>query len=101
MRAPSRTAAERNVDMKPTSLVAGFRAAVKYFLSLGRKLSVQRKNDIQLCETLSLGEKRFLAVVLVEQQKFLVGGAGNSVNLLAKLPGRSSSGLLKDEVHLL
>lgn len=87
--------------MKPISLVAGFRTALKYFLSLGHKLSVQRKSAMQLCETLSLGEKRFLAVVLVEQQKFLVGGAGNSVNLLAKLPARRSSGSLSDEVHLL
>ncbi|HEY6292736.1 MAG TPA: flagellar biosynthetic protein FliO [Terriglobia bacterium] len=87
--------------MKPMSLVAGLRTALRYFLSLGQKLSVQRKNDIHLCETLSLGEKRFLAVVLVEQQKFLVGGAGNSINLLAKLPSGSSRGQLKDEVHLL
>lgn len=86
--------------IKPKSLLDGFRTAFAHFLSLGSKLSVQRrKNDLRLCETLSLGDKRFLAVVLVEQQKFLVGGAGNSVALLAKLPSRGSSG--RDEVHLL
>jgi len=85
---------------KPKSLLEGFRKALTHFLSLGGKISVQRrKNDLRLCETLSLGDKRFLAVVLVEQQKFLVGGAGNSVALLAKLPSRTSSG--RDEVHLL
>jgi len=85
---------------KPQSLLEVFRTAFAHFLSFGKKISVQRrKNDLRLCETLSLGDKRFLAVVLVEQQKFLVGGAGNSVALLAKLSSRTSSG--RDEVHLL
>jgi flagellar biogenesis protein FliO len=38
-----------------------------------------------LSETLSLGEKRFLAVVQFQRQEFLVGGTGNSIALLAKL----------------
>jgi flagellar biogenesis protein FliO len=42
---------------------------------------------MRLCETLSLGDRRFLAVVLVEEQRYLVGGAGNSIALLAQLPG--------------
>ena len=88
--------------MKPIPLVEALRTALKHLLNLGQKFSVQRrKNNIHLCETLSLGEKRFLAVVLVEQQKFLVGGAGNSVNLLAKLPVDKYSGQFRDEVHLL
>lgn len=42
-----------------------------------------------LCETLSLGDRRFLALVRVEQNKFLVGAAGNSISLLAQLPSAS------------
>jgi flagellar biogenesis protein FliO len=88
--------------MKLPPLIEGIRTALTYVLNLGRKVSVtRRKKNIQLCETLSLGDKRFLAVVLVEQQKFLVGGAGNSVALLAKLPSRNPSPHLQDEVHLL
>ena len=88
--------------MKSRSMIDVLHSVFKHFLSLGRKISMQRhKNNIHLCETLSLGDKRFLAVVLVEQQKFLVGGAGNSVALLAKLPSRPFSGQLQDEVHLL
>jgi len=45
-----------------------------------------RSRRIRLCETLSLGERRFLALVRVDQQQFLIGGAGNSVALLAQLP---------------
>jgi flagellar biogenesis protein FliO len=40
---------------------------------------------LRLCETLSLGEKRFVAVIQFETQQFLVGGSARSVNLLARL----------------
>ena len=49
---------------------------------LKRRRSVRR---LRLSETLSLGEKRFLAVVQFQQQEFLVGGTGNSIALLARL----------------
>jgi flagellar biogenesis protein FliO len=50
--------------------------------SLKRRRSARR---LRLSETLSLGEKRFLAVVQFQQQEFLVGGTGNSIALLARL----------------
>jgi flagellar biogenesis protein FliO len=100
MKLNSKIAAKGPTPAKPKSLLEGFRTVLTHFLSLGGKISVQRrKNDLRLCETLSLGDKRFLAVVLVDQQKFLVGGAGNSVALLAKLSSSTSS--RRDEVHLL
>jgi flagellar biogenesis protein FliO len=40
---------------------------------------------LRLCESLSLGEKRLIAVIQYESQKFLVGGGPQSVNLLAHL----------------
>lgn len=49
---------------------------------LERRRSARR---LRLSETLSLGEKRFLAVVQFQQQEFLVGGTGNSIALLARL----------------
>lgn len=49
----------------------------------------RRERTLQLCETLPLGDKRFLAVVRVQQQQFLVGCAGNSINLLARLSSSS------------
>ena len=52
--------------------------------SLDRRRSVRR---LRLSETLSLGEKRFLAVVQFQQQEFLVGGTGSSIALLARLNG--------------
>lgn len=42
--------------------------------------------QLRLRETLSLGERRFLALVEVGQRSFLVGGTGSSLTLLAHLP---------------
>lgn len=40
---------------------------------------------MRLVETLPLGANRFVALIRVEGQEFLVGGAGNSLSLLARL----------------
>ncbi len=45
----------------------------------------RRTKQLRLCESLSLGERRFVAVVQFEQQRFLLGGSANSVTLLAQL----------------
>jgi hypothetical protein len=41
--------------------------------------------QLRVSETVSLGEKRFVAVVHIEGQKFLVGGGSSGVSLLAQL----------------
>jgi len=64
------------------SLLATLAARVRK--GLDRRRSARR---LRLSETLSLGEKRFLAVVQFQQQEFLVGGTGSSIALLAKLNG--------------
>ncbi len=51
---------------------------------LGRARRGERQ--LQLCESLSLGEHRFVAVIRCQQQRFLVGGTGHSMALLAALP---------------
>lgn len=47
----------------------------------------QSRAPRQLClrETLALGERRFVAVVEFEQQRFLIGGTGSSLSMLASL----------------
>jgi flagellar biogenesis protein FliO len=40
---------------------------------------------LRLRESLSLGEKRVVAVIQYESQQFLIGGSAHSVNLLARL----------------
>jgi flagellar biogenesis protein FliO len=45
-----------------------------------------RPRQLRLCESLPLGERRFVAVVEFQQQKFLIGGSGGSLCLLTVLP---------------
>lgn len=44
------------------------------------------ERSMRLCETLSLGDRRTLALVCVEREKLLVGAAGSSITLLARFP---------------
>ena len=43
--------------------------------------------SLRVGENVSLGMKRFVAIVKVGEQRFLVGGGGNDVSLLACLAG--------------
>lgn len=61
-------------------------SAVKQVWATARSVRVKRKERMmRLCETLPLGERRYLAVVAVEGQKFLLAAAGNSISLLTRL----------------
>ena len=51
-----------------------------------RKVTSQRtKKRLRVCESVSLGEKRFIAVIQVDGEQFLVGGSSSSVSTLARL----------------
>jgi len=50
-------------------------------------LKTQRNaKAMRLCETISLGDKRFLAIVEVDEERILIGGSASSVALLTRLP---------------
>ncbi len=51
-----------------------------------------RQRRLRVAETLSLGDKRFVAVVQVDHQEFLIGGSSSSVSLLARLPSEQECG---------
>jgi len=74
------------------SLFGKILAGAAMMFRFGQQITAgRRERKMRLCETLSLGERRFLALVLVERQKFLVGGSGSSVALLARLPSEPES----------
>lgn len=51
-----------------------------------RGVSVRRRErSLRVCETLPLGEKRFLAVVQFEGRRFLIGATHQSISLLDRL----------------
>jgi flagellar biogenesis protein FliO len=45
---------------------------------------------LKLAETISLGPKGFIALVQLDGQEMLVGGAGSSISVLAKRAARKS-----------
>ncbi|HLI35060.1 MAG TPA: flagellar biosynthetic protein FliO [Terriglobia bacterium] len=70
-----------------------FAKLFEHLRTLGRGLTNRQSREMRLCETLPLGEKRFLALVMIGDRKLLVGGAANSISLLAEC----SSGLKKND----
>jgi flagellar biogenesis protein FliO len=61
-----------------------------WLAALGRSWRSHPSRQLRLRETLTLGERRFIAVVEFEQQKFLIAGTGSSVAMLTALPGQGS-----------
>lgn len=65
---------------------------------LGRRLArwvgmgARPAKALRLCESLNLGERRFVAVVAYENQRFLLGGTGTSVVLLSRLGDATENG---------
>jgi flagellar biogenesis protein FliO len=58
------------------------------------RVSVRRRErSLRVCETVSLGDKRFVAVLQFERQRFLIGITAQSVSLLHRLgaPGRPAA----------
>lgn len=54
---------------------------------LNRRCTLSTEKQLRVAETVSLGEKRFVAVVHAGGEKFLIGGGAQGVSLLTKLEG--------------
>jgi flagellar biogenesis protein FliO len=50
-----------------------------------RARAQQSRKNLKVCENVSLGEKRFVAIIQVDEERFLIGGASGSVSLLTRL----------------
>jgi len=51
-----------------------------------KKIRVRpNRKRLRVCETVPLGDKRFVAVIQVDDQQFLLGGSASSISLLAQL----------------
>jgi len=57
------------------------------------KSQAAKKKHLRVCENVSLGDKRFVALVQVDEQRFLIGGGVNSVAMLARLSETAASSL--------
>jgi flagellar biogenesis protein FliO len=59
----------------------------RIFNALQKVFAAQRaQKQLRVCESVSLGDKRFVAVIQVDQERFLIGGAANSIAMLTRLP---------------
>ncbi len=76
-------------SMEPKSLWATLSFRIRSAFS---KVNIQRRpRRLRLCETLSLGDKRLLALVECEKQRFLVAATAQNISLIQSL------GLAKEE----
>jgi flagellar biogenesis protein FliO len=50
-----------------------------------RAKAQQARKNLRVCESVSLGEKRFVAIIQVDEEKFLIGGSSSAVSLLTRL----------------
>jgi flagellar biogenesis protein FliO len=79
----------------PTPIFRGAlgRALQACYAQLSAWRRSQRKPRALLVkETAGLGERRFVAVLQFERQRFLIGGSPGSITLLARLPEEESTG---------
>jgi flagellar biogenesis protein FliO len=65
--------------------VAGAIALKNLWQWIRRAAKARKVRRLRVCESLSLGDRRFLAIIEFNRQEFLVGGSGNSLTLLARL----------------
>lgn len=56
-----------------------------------QKSKFSSTKQLRVAETISLGEKRFVALVDIEGQKFLIGGGASGVSLLTQLGAQDSA----------
>lgn len=90
--------APATVSAKPSAIAAHWTTVPlslfrKYIAPLLTPLLKRRtrRRKLQLLEMQQLGEKRFVAIVRVGRQKFLIGGAASSVLLLAEIGSRKAT----------
>ncbi len=76
-----RTITKSNLSL--AALRSGLWSRIAQALSAIRVRKAPRQ--LRVCESVSLGEKRIVAVIQYEGQRFLVGGGAGAVNLLARL----------------
>jgi flagellar biogenesis protein FliO len=61
-------------------------ATQRAFRWIARRVKVQQaRKNLRICESVSLGDKRFVAIVQVDDERFLIGGSSGSLSLLTRL----------------
>lgn len=67
------------------TLLENLMSAARFLWRRVSRVTRRQPRGLRLCESLSLGERRFVAVVEFESARFLLGGTSGSLVLLTKL----------------
>ncbi|GEM_PF-6456051 len=67
-------------------------SSVKNGVNARLKAAASRQKSLVLRESLSLGERRYVAIVECDGRRYLVGGGRDSVQLIADFDPRSVEG---------
>jgi flagellar biogenesis protein FliO len=78
--------------MTSETVRASIPAGDRFLDTLRRYITQLRRPDrqLRLCESLSLGDKRIVAIVQFGRQRYLVGATSASISLLSQLPNAGS-----------
>jgi len=60
------------------------RALLRYLTSFLTRSAGRKARSLSVCETAGLGDRRFVAVVQADGERFLIAGGTASISLLAK-----------------
>lgn len=72
------------------TMPSGLRRILAALSSVFSGISIRRRErSLRICESLPLGDKRFLAVVQFEGRRFLIGATNQSISLLDRLDSLS------------
>jgi flagellar biogenesis protein FliO len=74
-----------------------FRTSLVALWNRVQRISRRTPRRLHLCESLPLGERRFVAVVEFEDARFLVGGTASSMVLLSRLADAREPAQAEDE----
>ena len=78
-------AARQTATYAPSRLATLYARCLQSIQQIRRRLLKRRgQRKLDLVEIQQLGEKRFIAIVRVDKQRFLIAGAAGSVSLLAE-----------------
>lgn len=84
------------VERKSYPMPLGARLAMRAMEWVKKSRSFSAGKQLRVSDTVSLGEKRFVAVVHVEGKKFLIGGGTAGVSLLTQLTGADAGNEMPD-----
>ena len=98
----AKQAATQSLPKEPPAVIKAEKPAPPQPLLLRAWLWLQKSNkfstakQLRVAETISLGDKRFVSLIHVDGQKFLIGGGSAGVSLLTQLgSGQASADVLR------